>query len=120
LGGDVALFVLIVVGLVVMQTWLDWRDSMKGWIVPDWAKGMALGGVIAVSLAATISFASVWLQDTAAQWTGGVVSWRFWVECGVMLAAMGAIVLAARRKRARMLLLLACVIAAAFWIGRLL
>lgn len=115
-----ALFVLIVVGLVVVQTWLDWRDSMKGWIVPDWAKGMALGGVIAVSLAAAASFASVWLQDAAAQWTGGVISWRFWIECGVMLAVMGAIVLAARRKRARMLLLLACVVAAAFYLGMLL
>lgn len=115
-----ALFVLIAVGLVVTQTWLDWRDSMKGWTVPNWAKGMALGGIIAVSLAATASFASVWLQDAAAQWTAGVVSWRFWIECAVMLAVMGAIVLAARRKRARMLLFVACLVAAAFFLGALL
>jgi hypothetical protein len=112
-----ALFVLIVVGLVVAQTWLDWRDSLRGWIVPDWAKGMALGGVIAVSLAATLSFASVWLQDTAAQLTGGVVSWPFWIESAALLGVMGVIVLAARLKRVRIVLLIACLVAGAFWLG---
>ena len=115
-----ALFVLIVVGLVVAQTWLDWRDSIKGWIVPDWAKGIALGGVIAVSLAATSSFASVWLRDAAAPWTAGVVSWRFAMELGFMLAMMGLIVLASRRKHARLALLALCLIAAVLWLGMVL
>jgi hypothetical protein len=112
-----ALFVLIVVGLVVAQTWLDWRESIRGWIVPDWAKGMALGGVIAVSLAASLSFASVWLQDTAARLTGGVVSWPFWIELAVLVAVMGVIVLAARHKQVRIILFIACLVAGAFWLG---
>jgi hypothetical protein len=120
LGGSVALFVLIVVGLVVGQTWLDWRDSTKGWIVPDWAKGIALGGVIAVSLAATASFASVWLRDAAAAWTGGVVSFRFWMELGFLVAMMGIIVLASRRKHGRVVLLVICLIAGALWLGMVL
>jgi len=116
----VALFVLIVVGVVVAQTWLDWRDSIKGWIVPVWARGMALGGLAAVSLAATASFASVWLEDAAAQWTGGVVSWPFWIESGVLLLLMTILVLAARRKRVRMALFLACLVAAAVVVRMLL
>jgi hypothetical protein len=116
----VALFVLIVVGLVVAQTWLDWRDSIKGWVVPDWAKGIALGGIIAVSLAATASYASVWLRDTAAPWTGGFVSWRFGMELGFMLAMMGLIVLASRRKHARVVLFILCLIAAVLWLGMVL
>ena len=43
----VALFVLILVGVVVGQTWLDWRDSLKKWRIPDWAKGTGLAGVVA-------------------------------------------------------------------------
>jgi hypothetical protein len=116
----VALFVLIVVGLVVAQTWLDWRNSNKEWIVPDWAKGMALGGVIAVSLAAIASFASVWLQDAGSPWTGGVVSVRFWIESGVLLATMGAILRAAHRKRVRLAFLIGCLVAGAFLLGMLL
>jgi hypothetical protein len=116
----VALVVLIIVGLVVGQTWLDWRDSMKGWVVPDWARGIALGGVMAVSLAATASFASVWLRDAAAQWTGGVVSWRFWMELGFLLAMMGIIVLASRRKHGRIVLFLVCLIAGVLWLGMVL
>jgi len=116
----VALFVLIVVGLVAGQTWLDWRDSIKGWIAPDWAKGIALGGVMAVSLAATASFASVCLRGAAAPWTGEVVSWHFWMELGFLLAMMGIIVLAARRKHVRVILFLVCLIAGALWLGMVL
>jgi hypothetical protein len=116
----VALFVLIVVGVVVAQTWVDWRDSIKGWVVPDWAKGTALGGVVAVSLAAAASFASVWLRDSAAPWTGGVASGLFWLEFGFLVAVMGIIVLAARRKRLRFVLLIACVLAAVLWLGMVL
>src|SRR5450755_3181810 len=69
----VALFVLILVGVVVAQTWVDWRDTRKKWIVPNWAKGTALAGVIAVSLAAIASFASVWIQDSADQSAPAIV-----------------------------------------------
>lgn len=112
-----ALFVLIVVGVVVAQTWVDWRDSIKGWVVPDWARGMALGGIVGVSLAAAASFASVWLRDSAAQWTGGVGSGMFWQELAVLLSVMGIIVFAARRKRLRLILLVACALAAIAWFG---
>ncbi len=112
-----ALFVLIVVGLVVGQTWLDWRDSIKGWIAPDWAKGIALGCVIAVSLAAAASFASVWLRGATSPWTAEVTSWRFWMELGFLLAMMGIIVLAARRKHLRVVLLIVCLVAGALCLG---
>jgi hypothetical protein len=113
----VALFVLIIVGVVVAQTWIDWRDSNKSWIFPDWAKGIALGGTVGVLIAAAGSFASVWLRDSAAQWTGGVGSGIFWLELGFLLAMMGIIVLATRRKRLRIILLVACALAAVIWLG---
>ncbi len=37
---NVALFVLLIVGVVVAQTWLDWRDTAKKWVLPDWAQGL--------------------------------------------------------------------------------
>lgn len=113
-----ALFVLIMVGLVVAQTWLDWRDSNRAWVVPNWAKGMALGGVIAASLAAATSLASVWLRDEGGQWTGGFGSRTFFLEAGFLLAMMGVIVFAARKNWIRMvLLLLACMLVAAIFLG---
>lgn len=115
-----ALFVLIIVGLVVGLTWWDWRDSVKGFVVPDWAKGMALGGVLAASLAAAASFATVWLRDTASQLTGGIITWRFWVELAFLIALLGVIVLAARRKRVRVALFIVCILACAVWIGMIL
>jgi hypothetical protein len=113
----VALFVLILVGLVVGQTWVDWRDSKRAWVVPDWAKGMALGGVIAVSLAAATSFASIWLRDEGGQWTGGFGSRIFFLDAGFLLAMMGVIVFAARRKWLRLILLLASMLVAALCLG---
>lgn len=111
-----ALFVLLVVGIVVAQTWLDWRDTQKDWVIPDWAKGMALAGLVAVSLASVSSYASVWLEDSS-QSTTGLGSRVFWPELGFLLCAMGIIIGAARRKRLRLLLLLSVVVAAAFWFG---
>jgi hypothetical protein len=113
----VALFVLIIVGVVVAQTWIDWRDSNKSWVFPDWAKGIALGGTVGVLIAAAGSFASVWLRDSAAQWTGGVGSGIFWLELGFLLAMMGIIVLATRRKRLRIVLLVACALAAVLFLS---
>jgi hypothetical protein len=112
----VALFVLLVVGIVVAQTWLDWRDTQKGWVVPDWAKGMALAGIVGVSLAAASSYASVWLED-ASQTNTGLGSRLFWPELGFLLCTMSIIVLAARKKSLRLMLLLAVFVAAAFWLG---
>jgi hypothetical protein len=118
LGGHVALFVLILVGLVVGQTWLDWREARKDWVIPEWANGMALAGVVAASLTAATSFASVWIQDDAGQWTAQFGTRFFWLEFVFLLFVLGMIVLATRKKRVRWLLVLTGVItAAAFWLG---
>lgn len=117
-GGQVALFVLILVGLVVSLTWADWRDTRKDWVLPEWAKGMALAGVVAVSLTAVTSFASVWLEDDASQWTGGFGSRFFWLELAFLLGVLGFIVIAARRKKLRLMLVVTGIFAAAaFWLG---
>jgi hypothetical protein len=113
----VALFVLILVGVVVTQTWLDWRDAKKAWSMPEWAKGMALGGVIAISLTATTSVAAVWLRDDAGDWTDAFSSRLFWPELVFVVCAMGILVVAARKKWLRLMLLLAGVLVAAFWLG---
>jgi hypothetical protein len=113
-----ALFVLIVVGVVVAQTWLDWRDTKQGWVVPPWARGTALAGVIGVSLTAATSFASSWLGDPSSQSGSGFGSRLFWLELGFLVCTMGIIVWGARKRRLRLTLLLAGIAAAvAFWLG---
>jgi hypothetical protein len=113
----VALFALVLVGMVVAQTWFDWRDEKRVWVVPEWAKGMALGGVIAVSLAATTSFASVWLREGADQWTGSLTPRLFWPELAFLVCTLGIIVFAARKKRLRLMLLIGVVVIGAFCLG---
>jgi hypothetical protein len=113
-----ALFVLILVGLVVAVTWLDFRDTRKNWVMPDWAKGTALAGVIAASLTAATSFASVWIQDQTGQADAGFGTRLFWLELVFLLCVMGIIVWGARKKQLRLAMLLAGVVAAAlFWLG---
>jgi hypothetical protein len=112
-----ALFVLMVVGLVVAQTWLDWRDTKKGWVVPDWAKGTALAGVLAVSLTAATSFASAWIQDPANQTDSDFSISHLWPEIAFLFCVLGIIVFTVRKKRPRLMLLLTGVVVAAFWIG---
>jgi hypothetical protein len=115
--GDVALFVLMVAALVVAQTWLDWRDAKKDWVVPEWAKGMALAGAVAASLTAATSFASFWLEDPANAAATRFNSAMFWPELGFLLCAMGVIIVAVRKQRLRLMLLLTGILTAAFWIG---
>ena len=117
LGGFMALFVLVVVGLVIAQTWFDWRDTKRDWVVPEWAKGMALAGAIAASLTAATSYASSWLEESAAHPTSLLDSRLFWPELGFLLCGMAVIVVAVRKKRLRLMLLLTAVLTAAFWIG---
>ena len=112
-----ALFVLVVVGLVVAQTWFDWRDAKKGWVVPEWAKGVALACAVAASLTAASSFASSWLQDTTGASSSPFNSQLFWPELGFLLCAMGVIIVAVRKKRLRLMLILTGILTAAFWIG---
>jgi hypothetical protein len=113
----VALFVLLVAALVVAQTWLDWRDAKKDWVVPEWAKGLALAGAVAASLTAATSFASFWLEDPANAAAGRFDSAMFWPELGFLLCAMGVIIVAVRKQRLRLMLLLTGILTAAFWIG---
>ena len=112
-----ALFVLIIVALIVAQTWLDWRDAKKNWIVPEWAKGMALAGAVAALLTATTSFASSWLQDSTSASNSVFNARLFWPELGFLLSAMAVIVIAVRKKRLRLMLVLTGLLTAVFWIG---
>jgi hypothetical protein len=107
-----ALFVLILVGLIVSVTWLDFREARRNWAIPDWAKGTALAGVIAISLTAATSFASVWIQDQSGQWDAGFGTRLFWLELMFLAGVMGIIVWGARKKRLRLAMLLAGVAAA--------
>ncbi len=117
MGEFMALFVLAVVAVVVAQTWLDWRDAKKDWVLPEWAKGMALAGVVAASLAAATSCASSWMQDSAAQSNNVFNARMFWPELGFLLSAMAVIVVAVRKKRLRLMLVLTAILTAAFLVG---
>ena len=112
-----ALFVLILVGVVVVQTWLDWRDTLKTWVFPNWAKGTALAGILAASLAAITSFASVLIQEPASQSGPETVSKLFWPELAFLVCMMGVIVVSVRKKRMRLMLLLVAMVCGAFWLG---
>jgi hypothetical protein len=113
----VALFVLVLVAVVVAQTWVDWRDARKKLIVPDWAKGTALAGVIAASLTALTSFASVWIRDSSSPSAAAFPSKLFWPEVAFLLCTMAVIVLSVRKKRLRLMLLLVAMVFGAFWMG---
>lgn len=114
---ELGLFILIIVSVVVAQTWHDWRKSSKDWILPEWARGVALGGVLAISLAAATSFASAWIQDPATQWSDALESSVFWPQVGLVAVAGTVIFLMARKRRLPWMLLLAGLVLGAFWIG---
>ncbi len=109
------LFVLLVVGIVVAQTWFDWRETRRGSSIPDWAKGMAMASLVAVSLAAAANYATLWIEGTDQFGLAG--SRLFWPEIGFLLSAMGVIIVAFRKKRLRWLFVLAGIVMAAFWAG---
>jgi hypothetical protein len=113
----VALFVIAIVALVVAQTWMDWRDAKRKWVVPDWAKGMALAGAVAASLTGLASYASYWLGDPASQMGDPLHSGVFWPELAFAGFAMAVIVLGIRTKRLRLMLLVTAVLTVAFWMG---
>lgn len=115
-----ALFVLILVGVVVAQTWTDWRDTRAKLVIPDWAKGTALAGAVATSLAAIASFAAVWIQDSSSQAGSAIPSRLFWSELAFLLCMMGVVLLSLRKKRLRLILLLVAMVVGAFWLGMML
>ena len=112
-----ALFVLVLIGVVVAQTWFDWRDTKKARAVPEWAKGMALGGLLAVPLAAGAAVFSIWLRQDSGEWADAFSSRAFWPELLVVLGAMGALVVALRKRSLRFMLLLAGAVIVAFVLG---
>ena len=112
-----ALFVLVIVGVVVGQTWYDWRKDKQNWVLPGWAKGAALGGVLAVTLAALTSFASAWMQDPASQWQDAFQPRLLLPEACLALVVGAAMFLMTRKKRVPWMLVIAGVILAAFWLG---
>jgi hypothetical protein len=112
----VALFVLLIVGVVVIQTWRDWNDTRRLSALPEWASGVGLASVLAAILTAATSFASYWYQESVSQGGTGLNSW-LWLQIGFLLCAMGIVVAAVRKKRLRTLLLLAAILTAAFWAG---
>lgn len=109
-----ALLVLALVAIVVAQTSFDWRDTKKAWSVPAWGKGIALGGLIAVSLAASSAFASVWMREEAGEWTGGFGSAHFWLELVFSFAMLAIVVYGLRKKRLRLMVFLGCALTAVF------
>jgi hypothetical protein len=112
----VALLVLLIVGVVVSQTWIEWRDTRRGRHIPEWASGLGLAALVATPLTATASFASMWYQDSLGLLGRGIGAW-FWFEMGFALCAMGIVVAATRRKRLRTLMVIAGVLTVGLWIG---
>lgn len=111
-----ALFVLLIVGIVVAQTWVDWRDAHKQAQIPDWAKGAAAASVLAVSLALSASYASAWIQGTV-HFAGDTSSRFLWPEIGFLLVTMGLGIAAVRNNRFRWLFVVAGIVVGAIWIG---
>jgi hypothetical protein len=112
-----ALFILLIVAIVVGQTWLDWRDAEHRIPQPAWASGVAFAGVLATSLTAATALASVFYSSAIGDWTSGLASGRILPQLGFLLCALGIIIAAVHKKRVRTLLLLAGLVTAAFWLG---
>src|SRR3984885_1733807 len=106
LGAFMALFVLVVVGLVIAQTWFDWRDAKRNWVIPEWAKGMALAGAIAASLTAAASYASSSLVESGAHPAIVFNAPPFWPDLGFMLCGMPVIGVSVRKKRLLLILVI--------------
>lgn len=111
-----ALFVILVVAIVVSATWLDWRDTRKGSLIPDWAKGTALAGVVAVSLTLAASYASAWIEGTE-HLSAGVDSALFWPDLGFLACTVGLIVASVRSKRFRWVFVSTGILVGAIWFG---
>lgn len=115
LGRHVLVVAILIVALVVGQTWFDWRRDRRGWALPQWASGLALAALVATPLTATACFASIFYQDSIGN-TFGLDAW-FWLEMGFALSAMGIVIAATRKKQLRVLLLLSAILTAALWAG---
>lgn len=113
------LFVLFIIGLVVAQTWYDWRKNNKDLALPEWANGLALGGILAVSTAGLASFASAWMRDPSSQLGAIVDAHEFWPQVALVAVSTIVILLMARKRRLPWMVVLAGMVIAAFWVGSL-
>ncbi len=114
-----ALFVLLIVGVVVALTWADWHQAHKQTLVPQWANGAAFASVLAISLALATSYASAWIEGTV-HFAAAANSPSFWPEAGLALCAGGLAIAAMRKKRFRSALVTAAIVAGAISIGLIL
>jgi len=112
-----ALFVVLIVALVIGQTWWDWRDVKRGPAVPHWIGALALAGLLAASLSGATSMGSVLYQHTVGELQSGLGSSMFWAEFAFLLCGLGVIIAAVRKKSVRTLLLVAGVLSFALWLG---
>ena len=112
-----ALFILLIVGIVISQTWLEWREAERRIPHPTWASGLALAGVLAASLTAFTSLASIFLRNAGNDWTAGLSSGLILPQIGFLLCALGVVIAAVRKKRLRTMLLLGGLLSVAFWLG---
>jgi hypothetical protein len=112
-----ALFIVLIVGLVVGQTWWDWRDVQRHEALPEWAGGAALAGMVAAAFTGITSMGSVLYEHTVSEIQNDFGSGLFWPELIFLLCTLGVIVVAVRKKSARTLLLLAGILVFALWLG---
>jgi hypothetical protein len=95
---------------------MDWSEDRRTWLLPDWAKGVGLAGVLAISLTAGTTFAVYCYQESASNPTTGVTSW-LWLELGFLLCGLGVVLASVRRKRVRTLLIISAIFTVILWIG---
>ncbi|MHB8412487.1 MAG: hypothetical protein ACYDDI_11160 [Candidatus Acidiferrales bacterium] len=112
-----ALFVVLIVALVIGQTWWDWRDAKRGPAVPHWIGVLALAGLLAASLSGATSMGSVLYQHTVGELQSGLGSGMFWAEFAFLLCGLGVIIAAVLKKSVRTLLLVAGILSFALWLG---
>jgi len=109
--------VIVIVALVMGQTWWDWRDVQRKSPLPRWVGGVALAGILAAGFSGAASMGSMFYQHTVGELRSGFGSSTFWPEAAFLLCGMGVIVASVRKKSVRSLLLVAGVMAFAFWLG---
>lgn len=100
-----ALFVLLIVGIVVAQTWIDFRDANKDFVLPDWARGAALAAVVATLLTGAASFASFYLQEAGSSGDAAFVPRSFWPELALVACVMAIMVAAMKKNRLHIMML---------------
>ena len=111
-----AIFVVLIVALVIGQTFWDWRDVKRGPAPPYWIGGLALAGLLAATLSGTHSMGSVLYGHTVGELQAGSGAGMFWAEVLFLLCGLGVIVAAVRKKSVRTLLLVAGVLSFALWL----